>query len=64
MRCQGRQVPWRSRLGARAAERVMGTALMSLLSYGHFSIGHVAGHHRLVGPRAKIALATLLFGIA
>ena len=30
-------------------ERVVGAGLMSLMTYGHFTIGHVAGHHRVGG---------------
>ena len=41
----------------RSRHRVVGVGLMSLLSYGHFSIGHVAGHHRLVGTTADPATA-------
>lgn len=33
----------------RTLDRILGTSLMSLITYGHFAIGHVAGHHRLVG---------------
>jgi alkane 1-monooxygenase len=41
----------------RTLERVIGTGLMSLISYGHFSIAHVAGHHRLVGTLEDPATA-------
>lgn len=41
----------------RMFERVLGTALMSLITYGHFAIGHVAGHHRLVGTESDPATA-------
>jgi hypothetical protein len=41
----------------RTFERVVGTGLMSLITYGHFAISHVAGHHRLVGTPADPATA-------
>ena len=41
----------------RTSERVIGTALMCLTTYGHFAIAHVAGHHRLVGTPADPATA-------
>jgi alkane 1-monooxygenase len=43
----------------RGVHRVVGVGLMSLISYGHFSIGHVAGHHRWVGTRGDPATARL-----
>jgi alkane 1-monooxygenase len=41
----------------RAVERIVGAGLMSLVSYGHFTIGHVAGHHRWVGTSEDPATA-------
>ena len=41
----------------RTLERVAGAGLMSLMSYGPFTIGHVAGHHRWVGTPADPATA-------
>ena len=41
----------------RTFDRVLGTALMSFTTYGHFAIGHVAGHHRLVGTLEDPATA-------
>ena len=41
----------------RTIDRVVGAGLMSLMSYGHFTIGHVAGHHRWVGTREDPATA-------
>ena len=38
-------------------ERIVGAGLMSLLTYGHFTIGHVAGHHRWVGTPEDPATA-------
>ena len=41
----------------RTVERVVGAGVMSLITYGHFSIGHVAGHHRWVGTEVDSATA-------
>jgi len=41
----------------RTFDRILGTALMSFTTYGHFAIGHVAGHHRLVGTEDDPATA-------
>ena len=41
----------------RTVDRVVGAGLMTLTTYGHFAIGHVAGHHRLVGTAADPATA-------
>ncbi|HVQ14472.1 MAG TPA: alkane 1-monooxygenase [Vicinamibacterales bacterium] len=41
----------------RTTERIVGVGLMSLMTYGHFTIGHVAGHHRWVGTDADPATA-------
>jgi alkane 1-monooxygenase len=41
----------------RTLERVAGVGLTSLISYGHFTIGHVAGHHRWVGTAEDPATA-------
>lgn len=41
----------------RTLERVAGVGLTSLISYGHFTIGHVAGHHRLVATTEDPATA-------
>jgi alkane 1-monooxygenase len=38
-------------------ERIIGAGLMSLLTYGHFTIGHVAGHHKWVGTSEDPATA-------
>ena len=43
----------------RGSERVIGVGLMSMITYGHFSIGHVAGHHRWVGTPRDPASARL-----
>ena len=40
-----------------AIERIVGAGLMSLMTYGHFTIGHVAGHHRWVGTSEDPATA-------
>ena len=41
----------------RTVDRIVGTGLMSLMTYGHFAISHVAGHHRLVGTSEDPATA-------
>jgi alkane 1-monooxygenase len=41
----------------RALERIVGAGLMSLMTYGHFTIGHVAGHHRWVATDEDPATA-------
>jgi alkane 1-monooxygenase len=38
-------------------ERMVGAGLMSLMTYGHFTIGHVAGHHKWVGTAEDPATA-------
>jgi alkane 1-monooxygenase len=38
-------------------ERALATAIMTMMSYGHFGIAHVEGHHRTVGTPADPATA-------